>query len=138
LRVHAIEFGESDVFVAGDGHIDGDGGEWDSARWSEDCDSGGDGGGSAFGQDADVHADGDGADSELCDCRDGDAERDGGESERDLERDADGVERIHRERDVDVYGGSAGNVVDHAGDADADGQWCFIHGDAGQRYDRGV
>jgi hypothetical protein len=55
-----------------------------------------------------------------------------------VERDADGVERIQRERDADVYGGSSGDVRDYAGDGDADGCGLSVYDHIGQRYDRGV
>lgn len=134
LRVLAIEFGESDIFGTGDGYVDGDDGGRNSGRWSGYGDDRGDDGGSAYGQDADVWADSNGADAEFYDCGDDDSKYDGGESERNLERDVEGGEWIQRKRDIDVYRGSAGNVVDHADDADAYGRGRSVYGDAGQRY----
>jgi len=94
LRVFAVEHIESYVFVAGDGYLDGDGSDWDCRGWSCDGNDLGDDGGSSRSQAADVCTDGDRAATGLCDCGDADSEYDGGESERDLERDADGFERI--------------------------------------------
>jgi hypothetical protein len=49
-----------------------------------------------------------------------------------LERDADGAERIQRERNADVHGGSSGDVRDYAFDADADCWGSGVYGDGGQ------
>lgn len=61
MRILAIEFGESDVFDSSDGYVDGDGSGRHSGGRSDYGDDFCDGGGSAFGQDADVQADSDGA-----------------------------------------------------------------------------
>lgn len=65
LHVLAIECGESDVFLARDGHVDGGGWVGDSGRGSNYSDDFGDDGWSAFGQDADVRVDGDGGSARL-------------------------------------------------------------------------
>src|SRR5260370_29067560 len=72
------------------------------------------------------------------DCGDGDSDGDGGESERDVERHADRPEWIQRERYVDVYGGSAGDVRDYAADGDADRGGGGGYGDGGRWDSRGV
>ena len=138
LRILTIEFGESDFFCAGDGCTGGDGGDWDSAGWAEDCDRDGDGGGSAFAQDADILVDGDRAGPGLCHRGDRNSERNGGRSECDVERNADGGERIQRQRDVDMYGGRSGDVRNCSGNGHA-GVWRNgVRGHARQRDDWGV
>jgi hypothetical protein len=87
------------------------------------------------GRDADGR---DGTASGFCGCGDGDSEYDGGESDRDLERDADGIERIQRQRVADVHGGSSGDLRDCAVDGDADGCERWVCSDIGQRYGRDI
>jgi len=74
----------------------------------------------------------------LYDYGDGDSECDGGQSKRNLERDPDNVERIQRERDADVYGGSSRDMRDFARDGDADSERSCVRGDTGQLGDRNI
>jgi hypothetical protein len=54
-----------------------------------------------------------------------------------VERNTDGAERIRGECNVDVYGGTSGDVH-YAGAGDADAGRNCVYGDAGQRNGRDV